>query len=238
MNREKLTEIIAYICSKTGVSYTFTRHLKYELEHTLLRCRKAISPCFHKKIGNYRKLKDLKINFGCGPIFQNGWINVDSHNTKGVDLVIDLRSNLPFSDGSAKYIFSEHFIEHLEFPNEALKFLSECHRILSSFGTVRIITPDAAKYIRAYVLNDSEFFSHSDIGETPKIEILNRVFSEEGFHKFCYDYEALYLLLEEAGFRNIVKSNFNSSIHPELRIDFSNKWRQVSSLYMEASKVN
>src|SRR4249920_1616125 len=58
----------------------------------------------------------LKLNFGCGSEYKGGWINIDLW--PDTDLHLDLREDLPFENGSVSVIYSEHFLEALEYPSE------------------------------------------------------------------------------------------------------------------------
>jgi hypothetical protein len=63
-----------------------------------------------------------------------------------------------YHSGSVQHVHCEHFLEHLE-RRDSLELLTECHRVLDSAGTMRIIVPDSEKYMRAYVADDQEFFA-------------------------------------------------------------------------------
>ena len=76
--------------------------------------------------------QNLKLHVGCGPKLKQGWINVDL--VDGADIALDLRRPLPFADGSCEIVYAEHFFEHLDYPNDADAFLSECHRVLRRGG--------------------------------------------------------------------------------------------------------
>src|SRR5271170_2394511 len=64
----------------------------------------------------YRGRKNLKLNCGCGTHLKEGWVNIDL--CQGTDLQLDLRRALPFDDCSVAEIYSEHFFEHLQYPEE------------------------------------------------------------------------------------------------------------------------
>jgi hypothetical protein len=77
-----------------------------------------------KKARAYSGKTGLKLNIGCGPNRKQGWINIDLSSE--ADLSLDMRERIPFDDGSAMIIYSEHFFEHLDYPNDAKHFLREC----------------------------------------------------------------------------------------------------------------
>src|SRR6266849_9142982 len=78
----------------------------------LRRHRKAV-----RDARKYKNAKALKLNVGCDRHFNAGWINIDlSANT---DLQLDMREPIPLPNGSAEIIYSEHFFEHLDYPEAA-----------------------------------------------------------------------------------------------------------------------
>ena len=82
----------------------------------------------------------LKLDLGCGPNKQPGYIGVDRIDFVGVDVVHDLRTPWPWADGSVSEVFSSHFYEHLTNP-ERVHFLNELHRVLVPGGKATIIAP-------------------------------------------------------------------------------------------------
>ena len=98
--------------------------LKFEIRLAWLRLfRRGID-------GRYRSAKDLLVNIGCGSEGLDGWVNIDCYPAQGVSLVRDCRTAIPLSSGSARGIFTEHFLEHLDYYEEAPRFLRECRRVL------------------------------------------------------------------------------------------------------------
>src|SRR5437762_2757021 len=66
------------------------------------------------KARRYRGERGLALHLGCGGQIKVGWINVDVK--RGADLTLDIRERLPFSDKSFNVIYSEHFLEHVDYP--------------------------------------------------------------------------------------------------------------------------
>src|SRR5262245_35251827 len=83
-------------------------------ESKFTRCRwsSALFPARRRLLNRLQRLNGLRIHLGCGARIVSGWINVDGTSGEGVDLQWDLRYGLPFSDGSAQMIYSEHVLEH------------------------------------------------------------------------------------------------------------------------------
>src|SRR5215213_9236911 len=93
------------------------------------------------------KEQPLKLHIGCGNTYLDGWINIDlARPGKRRDLRWDLRRGLPFPDGVAEAIFSEHLFEHLDVAS-GLKLLKECKRTLAPGGVLRTGVPDLERYI-------------------------------------------------------------------------------------------
>lgn len=197
--------------------------------------------------------RHLLVNVGCGPHGLEGWVNVDCFPEEGVTCVRDCRTALPLPTGSARGIFTEHFLEHLDYYEQAPRFLRDCRRVLEPGGTLRVIVPDGAKYLRAYnepgwdamrVISPLVTWDPTNPGRPlstvrevlpfrTKLEVVNYQFRFGGQHQFCYDYETLADLLVECGFESVREEQFCSSTLPELAID--RDFRAPESLVVEAS---
>ena len=109
----------------------------------------------------YKKYKknDLFINFGSGAFFHKKWKNYDFpgmssfyKNLQGIEGLdffgIDLsdeKLSIPEKDNSVELIYCSHTFEHLEV-NSAVRFFSECYRILRPSGVMRFALPDIKNY--------------------------------------------------------------------------------------------
>jgi predicted SAM-dependent methyltransferase len=177
----------------------------------------------------------LLINLGCGHSPLRGWVNVDLARGPQVDIVWDLRRNLPFASASCSAIFSEHVIEHLS-KEDGENLLRECFRILQPEGILRLSTPDAGKFLRSYA-GDAEFLHHPEFSQaidTP-LDRINQMMREYGQHLWVYDVASLQLLLQRIGFQSITEQSFGKSIHPQMQ-SIDNQNRAFESLYIEAVK--
>lgn len=195
---------------------------------------------------SYKGRRDLLVNIGCGDRGKSGWENVDMFKSTGVNCIYDCRRGLPFADSTVRAIFTEHFFEHIDYTEEVPLFLSECHRVLQPDGLIRIVVPDAEKYVRAYCADGWESLTsvrplkadHSDVhfGSRfhTKMEVLNAMFRQYFEHKFAYDFPTLEFLLVRYGFKEVTKQSFGRSGRPELAIDSPD--RASESLYVEAIK--
>src|SRR5262245_32693686 len=205
----------------------------------LVRVRLTSRVAAAKRLGRH-----LMLNIGSGADRKAGWVNVDVFSAPGIDIIYDCRKRLPFADGSARCIFTEHFFEHLEYTEEVPSFLAECHRVLEDRGVLRIIVPDAERYVRAYCTQGwSDMAALRTLGPdrsdpylegryNTKMELLNAVFRQGHQHKFAYDYETLAHVLRASGFRTVMRQEFGKSVSGECAIDRPE--RAPESLYVEA----
>jgi predicted SAM-dependent methyltransferase len=153
---------------------------------------------------NDPKWRDVQLHLGSGPQALPEWINIDNLPYPGVDLVWDLARGIPFRD--AKYIFAEHFIEHLTL-SQADQLLRNCRAALRDDGILRLSTPnlDWVMYT-SYVSGD----------RLRDCFVINRAFHGWG-HQFLYNLPALENLLREAGFETVRPFGYGESNTPALR---------------------
>jgi predicted SAM-dependent methyltransferase len=162
----------------------------------------------------------LKLELGSGHIRREGWAHIDLFG-RTADLRLDLRRPLPFGNESVEEIHSEHFLEHLEYP-EGLSLLAECYRVLQPGGLISIGVPDPRDALAAYVRGDNNFFEHvsegmhdTEHGWTPPdwvktpMQHLNFIFHQYGDHRFIYDVDTLSRALLEVGFVDLRERPFD-----------------------------
>ena len=222
----------------------FPRHLlsplKFEIHMLLVRMSTFT------KANQYQDQKNLLVNIGSGDAGKIGWVNIDAFKAKSVNCVYDARKRLPFSDNSVKCLFSEHFVEHLDYNEEVPYFITECYRVLKKGGVIRIIVPDAEKYIKAYTKGGwDELVEMKRLGDQrtdpcygfkykTRMELINFVFRQWSEHRFAYDFETLEFVLKEGGFTEVKRQEVGKSFMPELLLDKA--YRAPESLYIEAIK--
>ena len=173
--------------------------------------------------------RELKLHLGARERRLEGWINID---VAPADLTLNLNWGLPFDPGSVRLIFAPHVLQRLHHPEESLRLLRECRRVLRPSGRLRVVVPDIEQCIRAYAAGDRRFFEErhktwkdGPSGRTPLEDFLTYAgagarpaqFLES--HKFGYDFETLSQALKQAGFLHVERSTFMGSIESELRLD-------------------
>jgi predicted SAM-dependent methyltransferase len=203
-------------------------------------------------LGIDEHVRDLKLHIGCGGHHLKDWINLDNHPAP---LTTNLDWGLPLPTGSTRFVFLSHLLEHLFYPAQSHRLLDEIHRVLMPGGVVRIVVPDIEQCLRAYADGDESFFrdrrhhwswlpedatplesflAYAGAGPTPEY-----LFEH---HKFGYDFETLKRCLERAGFVRVRRCDYQSSLHPELRVDNASSNAQAESegkhfsLFVEAER--
>jgi SAM-dependent methyltransferase len=80
-----------------------------------------------------------RLNLGCGRDHREGFLNIDSIDGIGADLVWDLnRTPYPLPEGQFDEILALDVVEHLE---DVMRFMEESWRLLRPGGEIRITTP-------------------------------------------------------------------------------------------------
>jgi len=200
-----------------------------------------------------------KVNFGAGNISPNGWICLDNSPSvilaklpyfmevkkimykagiisKNIlktrwprNLVYwDLRWGVPFKNNSVDIIFTSHFLEHLP-KNDSYKFLKKCYKILKNRGVIRIVVPDINILLERY---------RGDYETDPSFaaEEFNQRIFEGGQHKYMYNFDLLYKILTEIGFKNTKKMDYRKSKIVDIDKLETPKLKYYTSLYIEANK--
>jgi len=190
---------------------------------------------------------NLYANVGSGGAgLANNWINIDYNQYENINCVFDCRKDIPFADNTVKGVYTEHFFEHLDYTKEVPYFLRNCYRVLQKNGVLRIIVPDAEKYLSGYCSDGWDELKKTrplddDLNDTlmggkyrTKMQLINEVFRQSGEHKYAWDFETMQLSLADAGFTKIYKMSYGKSHDKKLEID--QLVRHPESLYVEAIK--
>jgi len=155
-----------------------------------------------------------KLHLGCGPNVLPGWLNLDLEPGVG-GFKCDLTQRLPIPNNAIEYIYSEHFIEHLEI-TDAEALLRECYRVLKPQGVIRISTPDLRKLLDEYYKKRTTEWH--DVGWTPltPCRMVNEGMRLWG-HKFVYDSDELQTLIQKAGFIKVRSVKWRDSQYTALQ---------------------
>lgn len=214
--------------------------LRFELNAFMTRILSKVDPRIRQRVQALANRDDLRLNLGSGGGEAHGWINMDVHAIGRDTLRWDIRRRLPFADGTVTQVYASHVVEHLEFREEVPALLAELYRVLKGGGSVRIVVPDAARYLEAYVTGDPDKWAALGMETLPDdmptpMTMINHVFHQGGEHQFGYDAETLLYLLKNAGFEQIEQSQYHASNRFDDALDLA--VHASYSLYVEAVKV-
>ena len=219
---------------KQKIPESLEQPLRIALRAYRMTYKRAIllSPRKRFKVAKFKKIKNLKLNVGCGKVKLPGWVNIDIE--PGADLVMDVRKGLPFDNNSVDFIYCEHVLEHFTY-EEGEKVLREFERCLRREGIVRIAMPDLDYIIKKYNAD----WKNQDWLSWPEYEfvktrgqMINISFRYWG-HKYLYNKEDLRNQLTKVGFQKIMSCERKKSNNAEL---CNLETRKDSKLIMEAIK--
>jgi predicted SAM-dependent methyltransferase len=205
-----------------------------------------------------------KLNIGPGSLWQRPdeeWLTVDVDPTCG-DIVTNFNDDfagLPLADRSVRVIYCSHTLEHISVYRIGF-VLSECYRVLTSGGIMRIVVPDARASLEKYLQGDENFrlfrrridrakrqyHETYTLFEALKEDFISRS-SQSGLvrdqlaHQNAWDFESLVASLARAGFDNtkVERSAFRESRCPFFAFEGtypSEANEDYRSLYVEACK--
>lgn len=137
----------------------------------------------------------------------------------------DLGYGIPFDHGTADFVYSSHFLEHL-YRTDAQRILQESFRVLKPGGTIRISVPDLEYAVSLYHAGKR----HEMLGNYFFVEDDDSHYAR---HKYMYDFALLEEALSSAGFRDIRRCEYKQGITPNLEM-LDN--RPDESLFVEATR--
>lgn len=160
-----------------------------------------------------------KLHLGCGDHLLDGWLNTDAAPRVAGVAALDAARPLPFADASFDYVFSEHLLEHMPYP-QGCAMLAECRRVLKPGGVMRLATPDLAFLVDLYRPDKSElqlaylaWSKQCFLPWAPSADdtfVINNAVRDWG-HCFIYDEKVLRHALAQAGFSAVVRCRLMAS---------------------------
>lgn len=183
-----------------------------------------------------------RIQIGGGSHMLTGYVNIDI--VPPADIVWDVREGIPVPDSVCDYLFTEHFLEHIDYPRSVKKVVADLFRIMKIGGKVVVGVPDSEMAAKSYVNKDYEFkkkamelwYSKRNCLEdfNTDIDLLNYHFRDQDDdpkynpHMWAYDFEKLTSLLKDVGFKSVDRWQFDPTI--------ANPKREWGSVYVIAIK--
>ena len=225
--------------ARLPVTRSMFDQLRFEANAWLVKGQNRVQPGRRRALAHLRALRGVLVNVACGPQILDGFVNVDLLGPPP-RIRWDCRRSLPLADGAAAGIRAEQFVEHLETREELPDFLRDCLRVLEPGGVLRVIVPDAGRYLHAYCRPGLDGFRELAVPDPfpadlpTRMDVINHIFHQWGEHRWAYDFETLALRLRTAGFGAIEQVAYQRSLLPALAQD-----RDVHapySLYVDAVK--
>ncbi|MDT3398555.1 methyltransferase domain-containing protein [Streptomyces sp. B1866] len=221
------------------------------ISHGLARTLRATA----KEVGLYRNHRasqkawpdgrideaPTKVQIGGGAHRIDGFYNIDA--VPPADLLWDVREGIPLRDATVRFLFSEHFLEHIDYPRSAKLYASEAYRVLTPGGQVITGVPDAAFVLDQYPAPPQQtaemierwYSKRSCLGDiNTYLDLINYVFRDQDDdatynpHYWAYDHEKLVQLFTEAGFSTVEPWDFDPAL--------ANTKREWGSVYVIARK--
>jgi predicted SAM-dependent methyltransferase len=189
------------------------------------RLRRAILRSDERlRTGYLQKTTTPKLHIGSGWRLLDGWLNTDLELIPDV-MQMDATQRFPFADGTFQYVYTEHMIEHVPYP-QGTYMLRECHRVMRNGGVIRVITPDLGAVIRLYrgdLSTDQKkylsWFCQTFVPEEcppDAVSAINAMFRLWG-HQFIYDEATLADAMRAAGFSSVTRRFLRESDHSDLQ---------------------
>ncbi len=215
--------------------------LRFEVNGFRVRAANRTLPWRRARLADLRGQRDLLLNVACGPQILEGFVNLDLLPSSPQVVAWDCRRSVPAADAAAAGIRAEQFVEHLETREELPAFLRDCRRALKPGGVLRIVVPDAGRYLHAYCTPDLSGFRELQVPDPfpsdlpTRMDVVNHIFHQWHEHRWGYDFEALTHRLSAAGFAEIRQMQYGASLLPALAQDRDVHARY--SLYVDAVKA-
>ncbi len=239
-----LNDFIAVIQNELDNNPLLQPATKKLLNYTLneIKLNKVFTDTKNENYNKAQQVSKDKLHVGCGKNYLDEFVNLDMFAP--ADIIWDVRDSLPFKDNSFEIIFSEHFLEHVDFPVSVCRFLNEAFRTLQNNGQIIIGVPDTELVLKAYCQNNTLFFEEllnrwyasRDCKEYMKnpLNCVNYHMRDQLFHHkytphlWGYDKQNLTELLQNAGFSNIRLWEINTK--------WTNPKRIWGSIYITGEK--
>jgi predicted SAM-dependent methyltransferase len=195
------------------------------------------SKIFKKKIAQAHLGKYL--NLGCSGNEFKEWINADLYKFYNIvtgrdlwpDWMLDATKPWNCPDNFWGGIYCSHVIEHVNYI-DAISMLREAYRTLQPGKWIRVIVPDLGKYISYYqgelVEKDFKQYKYGALAISD--------LTQNWGHISVWDEYLLIDVLQELGYINVSKVEFQVGHDSELLKDDLTSDRQWESLYVEAQK--
>jgi predicted SAM-dependent methyltransferase len=217
--------LIAY--SKKKIKYNTTEELKelYKLdEYDIAYLKGKSGGGLKEKLLNEGKTRWLDV--GCGGKFESNFFYMDTFPSNivsekekyfRIDIINATSSELE-KLGTFDLVRMQHVFEHFT-PEDGLKVLENCAKLLNSDGYILISTPDLKRFAYLYLsgkIKEDFNWARHRVEENSPYSFFFSVFAhsvQTEKHQWCYDAEGLMYQVERTGkFKNIAEIKLGDSL--------------------------
>ncbi len=201
-------------------------HTGKAVQLCLLKLKGSVSYGRSRIIADYLNSHPVsKLQLGSGPKLLDGWLNTDCSLFFRSKCFLDVTRPFPVKDQTFDYVFAEHLIEHLTYP-QGFAMLQECYRVLKPGGNLRVACPDLRIIVGLYAADKTDaqkqYIKTMVDNSLPHLKIykvsfvINNSVRNWG-HQFIYDQETLAGAMESIGFAKLTRFAPMESDDPNLR---------------------
>ena len=199
-NERKFADVEKVLTEQWSWMDRARKEIMHEVSQTARPETKTASPKIPDPVSFEQKKRQmvdgLKVNLGAGALTLNGYINVDSRELEGIDLVCDAR-DLPFEPGSVLELRLAHLIEHFEAYSMRNSIMPYWASLIKNGGKIRIITPNWQAMMDGYINKQVAYR-----------DLLEVTFGSQeyagNYHYNLFTPDSLSELLRDSGFSGIV----------------------------------
>lgn len=186
----------------------------------------------------------MRLNYGCGPVQPEGWINLDpspEHSPRYVGVlgrVVHTEPGAPLpidADETYDLIVANHVLQMVAWP-DLMPWLGQCHRVLVRGGVMRLLVPDMLAALDAYGRCDAEWFPIADEHERTVDGKLCMYLTQAGATRSVFTAPWLIELCHRAGFWDACEVEPGVSTFPPEYEPCALDSRASESLIVEARK--
>lgn len=227
-----------WLYTRFRITRFFVELVRTEVQSILLSFKNTLFPWRRRRLSQLQRATGSRVNVACGPFLLADFVNLDLRAARAEVIEFDCRWSLPFADASVAGIRVEHFFEHLEPRQELPAFLADCRRVLIPGAVLRIVVPDAERFLRAYCEDGLVAFHELGVPSPfpedlpTRMDVVNHTFHQWHEHRWGYDFETLAHRLNQGGFTRIERMAYQKSLDETLARD--REEHAPYSLYVDA----
>lgn len=170
-----------------------------------------------------RREGELHIHFGCGPIDDPRFVNVDARAMRHVHVVSRSPMLQMFASGSADGLYACHVFEHIPYGRQR-EVLRRWLQLLKPGGRLRLSVPDFDKLLASYA-------AHGNDVKSIQPALMGGQEYAGNFHYAVFTARHLTELLLGAGFEDIC------SWHPSEERDWPRDWSWADDVSLNLTAV-